>query len=592
MTPTARACAREDRPGGRASHDFGKADSSTPNREPTFLLSLAFLLLFSSSIASNAAPAPADSDERRLAIGLAGEGRCAPALDVLARVQTDPPTDAEVARLDGVCALRLQDFRRAAASLEIARSIDPEAKDVDLYLGMAYYHGGRIDRAAQAMERARAREPERAEVMLYSGLVALGQKDYVGAADRLDAASQLSEAPVEPMASFFLGRARLGTEESDRAQAAFERVIENHPGTPWAEEAARALEEMRSGSGIEWWASAEVGLEVDDNALLRGRTVGLPGEISDQSDQRGFWFVDAGATLFEVRGVTGGGMLRYAGSEHVDLNDFDAQGGGGTVWLDGDLGIADASLRLQYDFDTVFIDYSTKHPDPFVMSHVVAASLYKPWEVGGYTILSSSFGVDDYGYERFDVADLSSTVPIDCTGLTYCGPPIDEEEATDRDGRGVSVSVLHNWPVPLEIRGFSAPWLEGEYRYQRYWSEGSEYDHDRHQVELGFGVKLPFEIGLRMSGRYAYSDYAHPSVFPDPSDVARATAAGAGTVYFLSGRDREEHETGLRVSLERAIGQHVVLTTRYSRTRNRSNADVFSYTRDLFGVSVRVGLGG
>ena len=122
--------------------------------------------------------------------------------------------------------------------------------------------------------------------------------------------------------------------------------------------------------------------------------------------------------------------------------------------------------------------------------------------------------------------------------------------------------------------------IEGEYRYQRYWSEGSEYDHQRHQIEVGVGATLPYEINLRVSGRYAYVPYGNPTVFPDPGATS------------LDDDDREEHETGVRVSLTRAIGEHVLVTTRYSRTRNRSSADVFDYTRDLFGVSVRVGLGG
>ena len=92
-----------------------------------------------------------------------------------------------------------------------------------------------------------------------------------------------------------------------------------------------------------------------------------------------------------------------------------------------------------------------------------------------------------------------------------------------------------------------------------------------------------------MSAEYAYSRYGNPSVFPDPNDVANTPN---GSVYFLSPKDREEHYLNFRASLERPFGEHVVGTIRYSRTRNNSNADVFSYVRDLIGVSVRVGFGG
>jgi len=547
-------------------------------------------------VAPFAAFAAADEAERALGLRLADEGRCGPALEVLARVQGDPPDDAEVARRDGLCAIRVQDFRRAVESLEAARDIDPLAPRIDLFLGMAYYHAGRIGDAAAALARAGATDGDRAEFLLYSGLVAYAQTDFVAAAGRLDAASQLSEAPVEPMASFFLGRARLGAEDPDRAREAFERVVREHPETPWATEATRALEEMDE-SAVPWWLTAEIGFEADDNALLRGRGVGLPGEVSGQSDLRGFWFVDAGAAFVEFEEVTGGATLRFAGSEHRDLEQFDTLAPGLTAWLDRAIPKTDASLRLQYDFDAPFIDAPRdENRDPFVISHLVGASVFLPWESGQYTIVGTSVGFDDYKYERFDLGPERPPAGCDGSGFAFCRPVRDEKDATDRDGVGVSASILHHVPVDVRIPWVEDGWIEGEYRVQRYWSEGSEYDHQRHQVEIGLGAVLPFEIELRVRGRYAFVPYGNPTVFPDPSDLD-AAIAGGGTppdtnLIFLSTRDREEHETGVRISLSRALGEHVLVTTRYSRTRNRSNADVFDYTRDLFGVSVRVGLGG
>jgi len=541
-----------------------------------------------------ASVATANDADRRLGLSLAEEGRCGPALEVFDRVQGDPPDDAEVARMDGVCSLRLQDFRRAIARLELARSLDPLAKQVDLHLAMAYYHANQIDDAEAALIRAGAVDGDRGEFLLYSGLVAYARTDYVAAAGRLDAASQLSEAPVEPMASFFLGRAALGAEDQAQAKTAFERVIRDHPGTPWAHEAQRALDEMESAaSSVPWWVTAEIGLEVDDNALLRGRGVGVPGEVSGDGDLRGFWFFDAGASFIDVAGITGGATVRFAGSEHDDLEDFDTLAPGGTFWLDRPIGDEGASLRLQYDFDAPYIG----NEDPFVISHLVGASLFKPWEGGAYTILGTSVGMDDYRYDRraFDDPDLSGLGPggLCAPTASFCGPARNEADATDRDGVGVSASLLHHVPIDHPVELLGPAWIEGEYRYQRYWSEGSEYDHQRHQVQLGVGIQLPFEVGLRVSGRYAYAPYGNPTVFPDPK--SRAIAENDGffqTVVDLGNKDRVEHETGVRISLERAIGEHVVLTTRYSRTRNRSNADVFDYDRNLFGVSLRVALGG
>lgn len=578
---------------------------------PSRLFSIASIASIALFLASGgAAPGWAQSDrERAIAIGLAGEARCAPALEALARVQAALPGDAEVARLHGECALRLQDFGVAIESLELARALDPAAPEADLHLGMAYYHAGRVAEAEAALIRAGAVDGSRPEFLLYSGLVAYAQTDYSAAIGRLEAATQLSDAPVEPMASFFLGRAALGADRLERAKTSFQRVATDFAGSAWAEEAQRALDEIEEREKFQWWASVELGFEYDDNALLRGRGVGLPSEISGQSDERGFWFVDLGAILFEAAGSSVGASLRYGGSEQAELERFDTHAPGATLWVDRDLGLGDASIRLQYDFDVAFIDYNTSADEPYVLSNLVGASLYMPWEAGAYTILATSVGRDHYGYNRVDfmtslVQGGSAGPQTRCNeiGVQFCYPAnLNEADATNRDGTGVSASLLHHLPLPVEIKGLTNPWIEGEYRYQRYWSEGSEYDHQRHQVEIGLGVLLPFEFGLRVSGRYAYVPYANASVFPDSSDVATASIPVppfppiepfTGTEYFLDTRARREQETGFRLSLERAMGEHVVLTTRYTRSRTRSTADVFNYTRDLFGISIRVGLGG
>ncbi len=64
-----------------------------------------------------------------------------------------------------------------------------------------------------------------------------------------------------------------------------------------------------------------------------------------------------------------------------------------------------------------------------------------------------------------------------------------------------------------------------------------------------------------------------------------------GPVVF-SQRTSPQGDQGRRIGLERAFGEHVVLSTRWSKTRNYSNVEVFDYSRDVFGLSVRVGLGG
>ena len=411
--------------------------------------------------------------------------------------------------------------------------------------------------------------------------------DYGKAIGRLDAASQLSDRPVEPIASFFLGRALSENEDRAKAESTFAGIAQNFPESPWASEAERAIDKMNSDSEIEWWASAELGYEFDSNALLRGRGVGLPAEISNQRDHRGFWFLDAGARLFEWQDWNGGATVRYGGSEHDELDDFDAHTLGGTLWVDRDLGFADTTLRLQYDADGTWIGN-----DPFVVSQLGTASIYKPWDSGGYSLIATAVGYDDYRYTRVDVPDAAPGCSA-ATVARLCSPVgVNELNETDRDGVSWRASILHREPLKfLDFDYFQKPYLQGDYQYSRYWSEGSEYDNQRHQAQLSFGVELPFAIHFRATGRYAYVPYGNRSSFPDPDAVQEAFDAGADTPYVLDPRNRREQEAGVNLVLERGFGENILVRARWSRTEVFSTSDVFEYDRDLFGFSVRVGFG-
>ncbi len=523
---------------------------------------------------------PSDTSGRRQALSLAAEGRCEPALPALRRVHQALPGDAEVAQILGECAIRLRSFGLAVEALEAARRIAPTRPRLDLDLGIAYYHLGRLDAAAEALGRAAKREtgivPER---LLYSGLLAFDRGEAALAARRLAQAAHLEGRSVEPMASFHLGRALDSLDERARAKEAFDRVIRDWPGTAWAEEARRALDRLESRDRIRRWGSVELGLEHDDNVLLRGRGVDLPTEISGQSDERVYWLLDGGALLLDRAGWSGGLTMRYAGAAYREIDSFDSQAPGGTLWLDRRLGSGASGVRLQYDFDAVWID-----EDPFLYAQRLAVSVDRSWGRAGRTKASVSVGIDEY---RFDVDDIPDGIgqPGDpCPGgVLVCGPPgLDEQEARNRDGYDVNAALAHWMPLP-----WSGAWIEGELRYQRYQTQGQEFDRQRHQVELAAGLELPWALRFSARGRYAYIPHDDPTTFSDPRDLP----PGGGVQLGLDAARRREQETFVQLRLERAFGRHVLVAADWSRTRNHSNSDVFDYDRNVVGVSVRIVLG-
>ncbi|MFO0688457.1 MAG: tetratricopeptide repeat protein [Myxococcota bacterium] len=550
----------------------------------------AVVALLARAVLAPAVASAADSG-RDLGLSLARDGRCEAALEVLEPLHGGPARDAEVERLVGECALRVKRFELAIDALEAARQLDPQAAGLDLRLAEAYYHAGRLGDAEDALERSAPRDGSRPEHLLYSGLVAFDRGNTARAIDRLEAAVATRDPGIEPLASFQLARAKARADDGDGARAGFNRVVEGWSGTAWADQAARALTALDEKSKRPVWASAELGFEADDNALIRGRGVGRPNEVSGQSDVRGYWFVDTGALWLKSGSWSSGTALRYGGSENRRIERFNTHAPGATLWLDRALAWQGSALRLQYDVDAAWIGADTRGDDPFLVSHLWSTSLFKPWSSGGATTsLTASLGLDDYGYRRRGLAVADVGQP----GCQPCSPAgVDEVGATNRDGFGPIVSLVHRQPLPEPpIDGFLMPWIEGGYRYQLYVSQGREYDHQRHQIELAAGVRLPLAVDFSIRGRYAYVPYANASVFPDPKDELAAVNAGPDTAYFLDASARREQETSVRIALQRAFGRHVLVSARWSRTRNRSTADVFDYTRDLVGLSVRVGWGG
>lgn len=577
-----------------SSEDLQRLDSSrfTPLRR--LLIAAACLSL------AHAAVAPAEETGRSLGLSLARDGRCDAALELLVPLRGGAGGDAELERLTGECALREKRFDLAIEALEAARKLEPGADGLDLRLAEAYYHAGRLADAEAALDRAAPGDAARPEHLLYSGLVAFDRGDTARAVDRLEAAVATKDPGIEPLASFQLARAKARAEDGEGARAGFSRVVEGWSGTAWADQAARAITALDEESTLPVWASAELGFEADDNALIRGRGVAQPGEVSRQSDVRGYWFVDTGALWLRHAPWSAGTALRYGGSENRRIERFNTHAPGATLWLDRALAWQGSALRLQYDVDAAWIGADTRGDDPFLVSHLWSTSLFKPWQsIGATTSVSASLGLDDYGYRRrgLDVADVGQVGAGVCgpvvTGRSPCSPDgIDEIGATNRDGFGPILSLVHRQSLPQPpIDGFLLPWIEGGYRYQLYRSQGREYDHQRHQIEVGAGIRLPLAVDFSIRGRYSYVPYSNASVFADPADTREPRYAN-DTAYFLDGSARREHETNVRIALQRAFGRHVLVSARWSRTRNRSTADVFDYTRDLVGVSVRLGWGG
>jgi tetratricopeptide (TPR) repeat protein len=514
-------------------------------------------LLLALACALPALPAAArDQGEVLLlrAENLAAEGRCADALPVLEQAKAAAPRDARVPLLAGRCLVDAGRYSEALAELDRARGLDPDLANVELYRGVALYHLGDMGASWTAIQAAEGRTDREALRQLYLGLLLLERQQTRDAALALERARSADPRAVEPVASFYSVLAWKSLDEQRRAEEALARVQALDPGGPWAKEAERVLAGIEQRPARRWWARATVGGEYDTNVGLFGTGAVLPTDISGRADARAVVSAEAGAELFRTQNWAAGVLGSWQSRLHDDLNEFDTHYPAAGVFLDRRLG-DDTVLRARWDTTYGWVDW-----EPLVYTNAGRLQLFQSWGRLGDTEAS----IAGYHNDFF----INDTVTP--------GPPVDLHDVRNRDGNGLRVGVEHTLPL-----GFWEASLRAGYWYNRYWSRGTEWDFQAHEVELGGAVKLPLELVLDGSALFAHIPYDHPSTYPNPlSSIA--------TTPTFNTADRLDNQWRLSAGLSRSIGHYVTVSGRYTYVDNHSNVDAFRYTQQVVGGYVTV----
>jgi tetratricopeptide (TPR) repeat protein len=527
-------------------------------------LALAMLLVAGAAVAEPEAVARARAER------LAAAGQCEEALAEIAAREAVAPLDARTLVVAGQCQARLGRHAEAAASLARARELDARLPQIDLQLAMAQFHADDLDGAARSLANARAAGETGPEVEFYEAMLALASGgDARAAAERLERAGRDRPATLDPAASYYAGLAWQSAAEAARARAALARVIEEHPGTPWADAARRALDGLAPAVGATFapWASLRAGVEYDTNVAFLGRGLATPDEIGSQGDARGVWSVDAGTPLLRIGSTTIGARAFYVGSAHFDLRDYDLAYPGAAFWIDHPTG-ARSLLRVEAGAGFAWLGYE---------AYAASAWLAPQWflEHGAWGTTRFHATALGYDFRRSDGDEVDGVgVGLPCPGgASRCGPAgLDEREFRDRDGIGVIAGVEHSLP----LRGGDTV-LRGGPLLERYEARGDEWDAWGVGGEVGVRQRLPLALTLDLAARYVHRLYDDPSSYPDPRRVVR------GRQYELSDDDRRDDYFEVDVRLERPLTRWLTATVRYDYLRNASDVAVFDYDRHLVG---------
>jgi len=471
---------------------------------------------------------------------LAAAGQCSEMLELAQLAPEAARNSAELMRLEGNCLIELARYDDAIAKLKQAAAASPGLQDVDLLVAIAHYHLEDYAAADASLKKARGNTTTTAQLDLYTGLVLLQNDQPREAALALERARNADPEAVEPMASYYAALAWHADREADRAHAALSRVRAVDPDGPWARQASQAI-----GTQVgqdPYWARLTAGLEYDSNVRLTPS-----GDFPDEDDFRAVWAAEAGYRLFEQDEWSAGLVGSYSGSAHFDLSEFDTHYPIAGIWFDRRLGEYDL-VRLRYDVGFAWVDY-----DPFLFAQFTRASWFHAWQKAGLTELFVSGEFNDY---RFDLIGSGLAA-----GFTA--------EDVDRSGEGIHAGVDHR--VPL---GIASAVGRGGYTYQRYWSDGREWDFDSHRFHLGASVLVPFDIVFDVEGGYAYRPHMNSPTYLEPDGTPPTS------------NKRRDHVYTLDATLEKDLTERWSVSTAYHFLHSNSNSGFFDYDRHVVGAYV------
>jgi len=511
--------------------------------------------------------------ERARAERLAAAGRCDEALPILTDLTASEPDDARLALLRGDCELRLDRFEDALVSLRRARALDPKLADVDISIAAASFHSGDYEGALSAVADARRAGSTRPELGLYEGLALFGlARDDSGAARVLETAGQGGARSLDPVASYYAGMAWTRAGDQERAHEALRRVLIDYPDTEWAVAAQRALDGATTTAVPvpRMWARVRAGMEWNSNVVFLGDGVGLPDNISGESDFLGVVRAEFGSEFYRNGPWAVGARADYLGTANVEATDFDLQYPGVGIWVDRRL--SDVSLlRVDYAFHYGWLGY-----DAYVTSNLLTPQWMRDFGTRGLLRVYAELAYNDFHSNADGVAAGPGAVGDPCVGVSICGPPgLDESAERNRDGIGAGVGFDHTLPVA---------WLRGNVWgglfYEFYDSRGTEYQYDGYGLRAGFRSELPAQLTLFGWAGYTYRPYRHPSTYPDPNNPNIANRQE----YGLSGADRTDNVFEVEIELERRLTDSLSASVRYGYLRNASNVAVYDYDQNVVGA--------
>ena len=417
--------------------------------------------------------------------------------------------------------------------------------------GRLLYERGDYPDALESFETAIFLDPLNGSARLYR---ALSLQELGRLADAERELRVIERMEPDLRAETLLLRAMNRMELGDRVggQRLLREVIALDPTSQPARRASLFLDERPREKAespvLSTWV--QLGAELDSNVTLDSGT-DLGGVSTDKADASASW--GGGFVWQPLRREWGTLSLGYSYGEssHEDLKTFNLESHlvFSSVSFDGP---GRLSLRIDGMLSSVHLD-----DDRYAKSWLIRPNLFIP--------INDTWGV--------------SRLYLELLSRSYHEEPL--FSSLDRDGTTYGIGVEHYVPVP----GWNGSLASIAMKLARTDSEASEDllgfdgDYDRGRAEIRTQLKLPLggAFDLSISGGVAWERYRNRNL------VDALTDDGMGTPTPSKRRDLIGDAT---LALGWAISPNLRLELRWQNIRDRSNVDVYDYSRSVVGVQL------
>jgi tetratricopeptide (TPR) repeat protein len=414
-------------------------------------------------------------------------------------------------------------YQEAMHYLNIAWKVDPDISELKSDLAFLNLKMSNYSKAADLFMQIVTEDPSNVLAHYHAGMSLYRQKHYGRALDYFLAAAQRSPT-VKTNSYYYAGVCYFETGKAEKAVEKFEYVRDHADSGPLRENSIVWLERIRTEKKDHkpYSLYLKVGYHYDDNVPLEPLDDDF---YADEDDYVTKVFFSGKYNFVDSKSYNIGAGYSHYQTWHNDLVQYDLIGSIGNVY---------AKYRLQ----------------PFTF---------------GLSYIPSYYWLDSENYLRRH--KLNPEVVWKCTEkfatkLSYSYYDDENFLNDDRDGE-IHEGFLD---VYYSIMGKKA-YLFGGIGYDDKSASHPDQDYGRLKTKLGISLTIPWELNLRLTGKYQEKTYDN-----------------VDTVYGVEREDTKYHGS---ISLSRKLFYDWLgILAEFNYTKNDSNINDLEYERKVTGLSL------